>query len=43
MLESDAANARAGRPFVLSDLRSGKGVDRIVELLAELGGLDVHA
>ena len=43
MLESDAAKARAGRPFVLSDLRTGKGLDRIVGLLAELGGLDVHA
>ena len=43
MLESDAAKARAGRPFVLCDLRSGKGLDRIVGLLAELGGLDVRA
>ncbi len=43
MLEADAAKARAGRPFVLSDLRSGKGLDRIVSLLAELGGLDVGA
>ncbi|MFM7445161.1 MAG: urease accessory protein UreG, partial [Tabrizicola sp.] len=41
MLESDAAKARAGRPFVLSDLRSGKGLDRLVGLLAELGGLGV--
>jgi urease accessory protein len=42
MLESDAARARAGKPFVLADLRSGKGLDQIVRLLAELGGLDVH-
>jgi urease accessory protein len=42
MLESDAAKARSGRPFVLSDLRSGKGLDRIVQLLAELGGLEVR-
>ncbi len=43
MLEADAAKARAGKPFVLADLRSGKGLDRIVGLLAELGGLDVRA
>jgi urease accessory protein len=42
LLESDAAKARAGRPFVLADLRSGKGLDQIVGLLAELGGLDVR-
>jgi urease accessory protein len=42
MLEEDAAKARAGRPFVLADLRSGKGLDRIVALLAELGGLELR-
>ena len=41
MLEADAARARAGRPFVLADLRSGTGLDKIVRILAELGGLDV--
>ncbi len=41
LLESDAARARAGKPFVLADLRSGKGLDQIVALLAELGGLDI--
>ena len=41
LLEADAARARAGKPFVLADLRSGKGLDQIVRLLAELGGLDV--
>jgi urease accessory protein len=42
MLEEDVAKARAGRPFVLADLRSGKGLDRIVALLAELGGLELR-
>lgn len=41
LLEADAARARAGRPFVLADLRSGKGLDEIVRMLAELGGLEV--
>jgi urease accessory protein len=41
LLESDAARARASKPFVLADLRSGKGLDQIVRLLADLGGLDV--
>lgn len=41
LLEADAARARAGKPFVLADLRSGKGLDQIVRLLAELGGLEV--
>ena len=41
LLEADAARARAGKPFVLADLRRGKGLDQIVRLLAELGGLEV--
>ncbi len=43
MLKTDAATARAGRPYVLADLRHGKGVPEIVALLAELGGLDLEA
>ena len=42
LLESDTAKARAGRPFVLADLRGGKGLDQIIQLLAELGGLDLR-
>ncbi|KAF0137909.1 MAG: urease accessory protein [Xanthobacteraceae bacterium] len=41
LLEADAVRARAGKPFVLADLRSGKGLADIVRLLADLGGLDV--
>ena len=42
-LERDAAAARAGRPFVMADLRSGKGVDEIVAHLERIGGLTAAA
>ncbi|MFZ5962189.1 urease accessory protein UreG [Thalassococcus sp. BH17M4-6] len=39
VMERDATRMRAGRPFVFAALRHGEGVDRIVELLAGIGGL----
>lgn len=39
LLESDATNARQGRPFVMAGLKSGKGVDQIVKFIVEEGGL----
>ncbi len=41
VMERDATRMRAGRPFVFASLRHGKGVERIVELLAEIGGLAI--
>lgn len=38
-MNSDAEKARASRPFVFTDLKSGKGVDEIVTYLTETGGL----
>lgn len=41
VMERDATRMRAGRPFVFSSQRHGEGVDEIVRLLAEVGGLSV--
>jgi urease accessory protein len=38
-MQVDAEKARAGRPFVFTDLKSGRGVDEIVSYLTETGGL----
>lgn len=42
-LEADARAARLGRPFVMAQMRNGVGVDRIVALLEEMGGLELVA
>jgi urease accessory protein len=39
VMELDAARMREGRPFVLASLRQGQGVEEIVALLRDLGGL----
>ena len=39
LLESDARKARGARPFVMAQLRHGKGVAEIVDFLAREGGL----
>jgi urease accessory protein len=39
VMERDAARMREGRPFVLASLRQGQGVEEIVALLRDLGGL----
>ena len=39
VMERDATRMRAGRPFVFSSLRQGKGVEEIATLLADIGGL----
>ncbi|MEO0677135.1 MAG: urease accessory protein UreG [Pseudomonadota bacterium] len=38
-LESDAAENRAGRPFVMAALKSGQGVDEIADFIVREGGL----
>ncbi|MEM8958308.1 MAG: urease accessory protein UreG [Pseudomonadota bacterium] len=38
-LERDAAAARAGRPFVMAQMRHGRGVNEVVRFLASAGGL----
>jgi len=39
LLERDARTARDGRPFVMTRLRHGEGVDEIVRFLVREGGL----
>ena len=39
LLVEDATRARAGRPFVMAQLRHGRGLDQIVAFLEREGGL----
>ncbi|WP_138464755.1 urease accessory protein UreG [Poseidonocella sp. HB161398] len=39
LLEEDATRSRAGRPFVMAQLRHGKGVAEIIDFLVREGGL----
>ncbi|MDO6585437.1 urease accessory protein UreG [Salipiger sp. 1_MG-2023] len=39
VMQRDAARMRAGKPFVFAQVKHGKGVDEIVELLTQIGGL----
>jgi urease accessory protein len=39
VMEIDARRMRGTRPFVFSNLKSGKGVDEIVDFILEKGGL----
>ena len=41
VMDRDAAKMRAGRPYVFAQVRHGQGVDEIVRLLSEIGGLAV--
>ncbi|WP_209597625.1 urease accessory protein UreG [Ruegeria sp. HKCCSP351] len=41
VMERDATQIRKGRPFVFSALRHRTGVDAIVSLLAQIGGLKI--
>ncbi|MEF9605756.1 urease accessory protein UreG, partial [Paracoccus sp. PXZ] len=39
LLESDARTARGARPFVMAELRHGRGIDEIIGFLMRDGGL----
>ncbi|WP_170328615.1 urease accessory protein UreG [Ruegeria arenilitoris] len=41
VMDRDATRMRNGRPFVFSSLRQRQGVDAIVTLLAQIGGLNI--
>ena len=41
VMQRDAQRMRGERPFVLSNLRSGEGVDRITGFIEQRGGLGV--
>ena len=42
VMDRDATRMRQGRPFVFTSLRHRKGVDQIVKLLGEIGGLEMR-
>ncbi len=42
VMDRDATRMRKGRPFVFTSLRQKQGVDEIVSLLAQIGGLNVN-
>ncbi|SFL62615.1 urease accessory protein UreG [Shimia aestuarii] len=39
VMERDATRMRAGRPFVFTALRHGKGVETLLPLIGEIGGI----
>ena len=39
VMERDARRMRGERPFVFTNLKSGQGVDAVVDFLLEAGGL----
>ena len=39
-MDSDAKRMRGERPFVFTNLKSGDGVDRVVDFIIERGMLD---
>jgi len=43
VMERDAARMRGDRPFVLTNLKSGIGLDRVVQFIVERGLLTAHA
>ncbi|WP_163849336.1 urease accessory protein UreG [Pseudooceanicola aestuarii] len=43
VMERDATAQRGDRPFVFTDLRRGLGLDRVIALIAEIGGLPARA
>ena len=43
VMERDAKIQRGARPFVFTNLKTGEGLPRILDLLAEIGGLAVPA
>ena len=43
VMQRDATKMRGDRPFAFCSLKAGKGVDEVLELLADVGGLAVPA
>ncbi|MGR3699120.1 MAG: GTP-binding protein, partial [Roseovarius sp.] len=41
-LDADTAQARAGKPYVLAQLRRGVGIDAVVDFIVQEGGLQVQ-
>ena len=43
VMQRDAARMRQDRPFVFTALRHREGIDQVVDLLADIGGLELPA
>ena len=43
VMERDATRVREGRPFVFTALRHGKGVEAVLDVVADMGGLAIAA
>jgi urease accessory protein len=41
VMERDATKMRAGKPFVFAQNKHNQGVDQIIDLLCDIGGLDL--
>lgn len=41
VMERDATRMRAGKPFVFTNLKHNKGADIVLDLLAEIGGIEL--
>ena len=40
VMARDATRMRAGKPFVMTSLRSGSGADEVLDLICQIGGLE---
>ena len=40
-MRADTERVRPDKPFLMTNLRAGDGVDGVIEFLAEAGGLQV--
>ncbi len=40
VMREDTETARAGRPFVFSDMQRREGLDEVIGFLAQMGGLE---
>ena len=43
VMDRDATRMRAGRPFLFTSLRHGKGVEQVIGLIRQIGGLELPA
>jgi urease accessory protein len=42
VMESDTKRMRGPRPFVFTNLKAGEGVERVIDFIVSVGGLDVR-
>jgi urease accessory protein len=43
VMEADTRRMRGERPFVFTNLKTGEGVDELVDLLCRIGGIALPA